>query len=541
MLLKRHWILLLFSIVLSSFSLHAKAAKVINLRHQSLASLQTLSLTSTQEPLLQLKELARELDEGQTLHLHLQQTYASYPIWGADCMLHFPKANSAALKQAWPSLVSAKRPVLINGFIYQGISRELGKVPEVSAEKVFSKVLALKASAKGQVLSDKKMQLQVYVDQNQKAHWVFYLQFKLKPETGMPSKPTYLVDAQNFTVYRSWDNIQTQDRRLEAKAGGFGGNKKMGKVIYDNLASHYPSLAIKRNGELKLCYLMNQDVVVLDASRHNIIAKFPCLAEDATHNHLFWDGALDAVNGAYSPANDALYIGQIIKELYQKWYKLPVLRRGGKPMLLIMRVHEDLENAYWDGEEMTFGDGENFFYPLVSLGVGAHEISHGFTEQHANLFYEGQSGGLNESFSDMAAQAAEFFIRGKSSWQVGSEILKEPNHALRYMDHPALDCKGIEVGEDCSIEQLSSYHPGLNVHLSSGLFNRAFYLMATALGWDTKKAFDVMVQANRFYWTPTVTFLEAACGVMNAAQDLAYSTEVISKAFTEVGIDVRLC
>src|SRR5581483_7252540 len=143
------------------------------------------------------------------------------------------------------------------------------------------------------------------------------------------------------------------------------------------------------------------------------------------HNNLYWSGNFDKVNDANSPGNDALYTGKVIKDMYQKWYGIPVLTQNGKAMMLNMVVHENMENAYWDGSEMVFGDGGDDFYPLVSLGVGAHEISHGFTEQHSNLEYYGQSGGLNEAFSDMAAQVAEYYATGHNSWQIGSELMKE--------------------------------------------------------------------------------------------------------------------
>ena len=55
---------------------------------------------------------------------------------------------------------------------------------------------------------------------------------------------------------------------------------------------------------------------------------------------------------------------------------------------------------------MTFGDGASTFYPLVSLDVASHEVSHGFTSQNSNLTYSGQSGGINEAYSDMASAKA---------------------------------------------------------------------------------------------------------------------------------------
>src|SRR5688572_9676182 len=102
-----------------------------------------------------------------------------------------------------------------------------------------------------------------------------------------------------------------------------------------------------------------------------------------------------------------------------------------------MKVHyrTSYENAFWDGSAMTFGDGASTFYPLVSLDVSSHEVSHGFTEQNSNLTYSGMSGGINEAYSDMAGEAAEFFMKGTNDWLVGAQIFKGTG-ALRYMNNP---------------------------------------------------------------------------------------------------------
>ena len=72
---------------------------------------------------------------------------------------------------------------------------------------------------------------------------------------------------------------------------------------------------------------------------------------------------------------------------------------------------------------MTFGDGGTTFYPLVSLDVASHEFSHGFTSQNSNLTYSGQSGGINEAYSDIAGAAAEFYMRGSTDFLVGAHAL----------------------------------------------------------------------------------------------------------------------
>ncbi len=273
--------------------------------------------------------------------------------------------------------------------------------------------------------------------------------------------------------------------------------------------------------------------------------SFPCSAVDPEHNNVYWNADFDAVNDGYSPGNDALFGGQVIKHMYQDWYGMPVLTNSdGTPMMLGMVVHiRNYDNAYWDGQQMTFGDGYSMFYPLTSLGVAAHEISHGFTEQHSNLTYWSQSGGMNEAFSDMAAQAAEVYAygTGKNSWQIGPEIFKAQDEALRYMDVPSKDCGGKNPGSWCSIDDASEYYDGLDVHFSSGVYNRFFYTLGTTRGWDARKAFDVMVQANSNYWTSNATFSTAACGVIDAAKDLGYSVDDVKAAFDVVKVDYSAC
>ena len=144
---------------------------------------------------------------------------------------------------------------------------------------------------------------------------------------------------------------------------------------------------------------------------------------------------------------------------------------------------------------MLFGDGYTTFYPLVSLDVSAHEVSHGFTEFNSGLIYSSQSGGINEAFSDMAGEAAEYYSRGSTDYMCGYDIFKDPTGALRYLYDPPLDGR--------SIDHVDDYYSGMDVHYSSGIFNKAFYLIAESSGWTTKMAFDIFVKANQDYWQPS--------------------------------------
>lgn len=526
--------LLAVCIALFSVNLSAYAALAVNLSHPS--EWQAVGLVAFAPSW---KQISVDRDFKQVTHTRLQQTYLGYPVWGGEAVMHV--ANG-----------SGNQDKTYNGIAYQGLEADLHDTPQyifnkTQSDKALQQAILYHQEATDiqSEVSDAEVKMVVYIDQNSQAHWAFHISFVSKSHQGlaekpsMVAKPNYILDAISLSVYQSWDNIQTF---THVWGGGYGGNIKAGKQVYDELSGDYPKLEIQRDTQNKMCYLKNEDDVVLDASRDNTIVHFPCTTRSSQHNSVYWDADQGAVNGAYSPENDALYIGKIIKSMYQKWYGLSPLIKSGKPMLLKMVVHYKMENAFWDGEKMVFGDGGEIFYPLVSLSVGAHEISHGFTAQHSNLAYYGQSGGLNESFSDMAAAAAEFYATGHNRWQLGPEIVKYENTALRYMDEPTKDClPGHRPGDDCSISHIKDYRNDLNVHNSSGVFNKLFYLMSTAKDWDTKKAFDVMVQANIHYWTSTASFVQAACGVIKATEDYGYRLAAVTQAMAEVGINTAHC
>lgn len=519
---------ILLAVLASICVTSAYPAIPVDLEHQSTAILNSFGATHTQ-----LKEISRSVDANQKVHIRLKQYFSGVPVWGGDAMVHMSQGNDKSLMR-----ISSDKNTKMNGFIYQDLQKDLLTLPADKSSNVLH-YLVEKYTKENKVISsikDEKTRLIVYIDKSNKAHWAYLATFTIDNQKGMPAKPTYIIDAETLQVYHQWDKIETS--ATTEMGGGFGGNRKMGKLTYDGLRGDLPALTIER--EATTCYLKNKDVAVIDEN-DDLVISYNCETQDRRHNKVYWDGALGAVNGGYSPENDALYVGHVIQDMYLQWYKTPALVDAeGNPMLLKMRVHADMDNAYWDGEQMTFGDGITMFYPLVSIGVGAHEVSHGFTEQHSGLEYYDESGGLNESFSDMAAQAAEFYSANKNSWQIGPEITKHRS-ALRYMDVPSKDCNGAEPGDDCSIDKTSQYHDDLDVHYSSGIFNRVFYLMATSDGWNTKKAFDVMVAANQYYWTPTITWSKAACGVLNAAKDLGYDSTAAKNAFTKVEVDFSGC
>ncbi|WP_409425936.1 MULTISPECIES: M4 family metallopeptidase [unclassified Pseudoalteromonas] len=354
---------------------------------------------------------------------------------------------------------------------------------------------------------NEKSQLAIWLDEQGTAHLVYEVSYVTYGRN--PARPYQIIDANNGDILFSIDNLQHAD------ATGPGGNLKTGKYVY---GTDFDSLNVTQSGSN--CVMENSNVRTINLNG----------GTSGTNAYSFTcpENTFKEINGAYSPLNDAHYFGNVIYNMYNDWIGTPPLS-----FQLKMRVHysNNYENAFWDGSAMTFGDGQNTFYPLVSLDVSAHEVSHGFTEQNSGLIYNSKSGGLNEAFSDMAGEAAEYYMKGSNDWLVGQDIFKG-NGALRYMNNPTQDGR--------SIDKQSDYTSGMDVHYSSGVYNKAFYNLATTAGWNTKKAFEVMARANQLYWTASTNWDIAGNGVMDAACDLNYDTQDVKAALSAVGVNSSL-
>ena len=146
------------------------------------------------------------------------------------------------------------------------------------------------------------------------------------------------------------------------------------------------------------------------------------------------------------------------------------------------RVHygSNYVNAFWDGSKMTYGDGNGTtFGPLVSLDVAGHEMSHGVTENTANLTYSGESGGLNEATSDIFGTMVEFYAANSNDpgdYYIGEEFDLANHEGFRRMDNPSLDGR-----RSC----WNSGAGNVDVHYSSGIGNHFFYLLAEGSGSKT--------------------------------------------------------
>ena len=257
----------------------------------------------------------------------------------------------------------------------------------------------------------------------------------------------------------------------------------------------------------------------------------------------------DAVNEAYDGLG---HTHALFRDLYGR------ASIDDENLALMGTVHygEDYDNAFWDGEQMVFGDGDGLVFTrfTASLSVIGHELAHGVTQYSANLAYKGQSGALNESVSDVFGALVEQRALGQSvseaSWLIGVGLFTDEveGSALRSMKAPGTAYDDDVLGKDPQPASMTDFivttDDNGGVHLNSGIPNRAFYLAADAIGGN---AWDGAGQI----WYDTLTagsiradsdFAEFAGATADAAfvrfGDDSAEHRAVLEAWTTVGVEI---
>ncbi len=255
------------------------------------------------------------------------------------------------------------------------------------------------------------------------------------------------------------------------------------------------------------------------------------------------------------PAVDEAYAGLgATWELWSAAYGRDSLDGKGMPLLATVHYGDRYDNAFWDGQQMVFGDGDGVVFERFtkSLDVIGHELAHGVTEHTAGLMYQGQPGALNESVSDvfgvLVKQRSLGQTAAEADWLVGAELLAPGVHgrALRDMHHPGTAYDDPHLGTDPQPDNMAGYVETTSdnggVHINSGIPNRAFVLAALAIGgpawedagaiWEAVLTGDGIRADCDFATFATLTIAAAAA----AHGDASLQHTAVRDAWHEVGV-----
>jgi Zn-dependent metalloprotease len=225
-------------------------------------------------------------------------------------------------------------------------------------------------------------------------------------------------------------------------------------------------------------------------------------------------------------------------------------------MEIIQTVHfgQKYQNAFWNGEQMVYGDGDGQIFGSFSADIDiiGHELTHGVTQHEAGLVYEFQSGALNEHFSDvfgsLVKQRAANQDAEAADWLIGDNVLIGKKYALRsmkapgtaYENHPLLGTDPQPATMD-AFQDMPIWDDQGGVHINSGIPNYAFYLTAKAIGgYAWKKAGLIWYRTLCDLLVPNSTFVRAAQSTIQAARTEYGAGSLEEKAVTDAWKSVKV-
>jgi Zn-dependent metalloprotease len=257
----------------------------------------------------------------------------------------------------------------------------------------------------------------------------------------------------------------------------------------------------------------------------------------------------DAVDEAYDGTGATF-------DVYWEQFDRDSIDGAGMPLRSTVHYGQNYDNAFWDGSQMIFGDGDGDVFNRFTIAVDVigHELTHGVTDHLAALEYHDQSGALNESVSDVFGSIVKQYgldqTATEADWLIGEGLLAPgvDGVALRSMKAPGTAYDDpVLGGRDPQPATMDDYvetdDDDGGVHINSGIPNHAFYLAAIAFGgpaWERAGQIWYATLSDP-QLSATATFAAFATRAVANAADVfdAAAADIVRDAWGEVGIVVR--
>lgn len=268
---------------------------------------------------------------------------------------------------------------------------------------------------------------------------------------------------------------------------------------------------------------------------------------DANDGKIFSNNSASWKDDYQRAAVDAHYNSEVVYDYYLEEHGRNSLDDKGMAIVSYVHYGENYNNAFWNGRQMTYGDGDgSYMVPLsAGLDVAAHEMTHGVITNSANLQYRFQSGALNESFADIFGALID-----SEDWEVGEDIMgpgakADGRASLRSLSDPSkypvkADYVPYGNGEGNYPSHMDEYYDlprsldNGGVHINSSITNHAAYLIGEKIG--KEKLGQIFYRALTVYLTPTSNFSDARQAIVQSAADI-YGEESAEVKATAEGFD----
>lgn len=330
--------------------------------------------------------------------------------------------------------------------------------------------------------------------------------------------------------------------------------------------THWPGLAERAKESLAYAHELRAERVSMRGVTPMPMANASATPAPKTKRRTIYDAQHGfglpgrSVRHETDPATDDVTVNEAFDGLGATWdffskvHGRDSIDGRGLPLDATVHYRRSFNNAFWNGRQMVFGDGDGEIFGRFtqSLDVIGHELTHGVTQYEAGLDYQGQSGALNEHMSDVFGSLVKQHTLGqtakKADWLIGAGLWAKgvKGVALRSMKAPGTAYNDPRLGRDPQPAHMDGYvdteDDNGGVHINSGIPNHAFYLAAVGFGGKAwVKAGKVWYLALTQLLHRDADFMVAAAATVDAAGRL-YDTkgaDTVRAAWKQVGIEVK--
>jgi bacillolysin len=468
-------------------------------------------LFGLKEPAKELEVISNITDELSMTHVKYQQVINGIKIFQGQLIVHFNSDGSIES---------------VNGRYFP--TPEINTIPAISKEAAIS---TSEKSLKHYNPTSKSAELMIYSKGVQ-----LFLVYAVKLPSFETPMMLVFIDAQNGKVIKIDDGI-----RYDGPAVGTGvGLNGSSRSIHTYLSG----------GKYYLIDASLPMFVPPIDSFKGVVDTYDALNDTTSNGYLSAGRVSDPNddnifndNERLKATVDAHYFSRDVYEIYKSRFNRNSFDNTGGSLINVVHYKINLNNAFWNGMFMTYGDGDGVMFSNLAGGfdVIAHEMTHGVTNKTANLIYELQPGALNEAVSDIFASIAD-----STNWMIGEDVYTPAivGDALRNMQDPHNghlsgdpEWQPAHMSEFVFLANDSDHDHG-GVHVNSGIINKSFYNLASVIG--RSKGGLIWYRALTVYLTNNSQFIDSRTACLNAAKDLfgSGSTEetAVGNAFSAVGI-----
>jgi len=471
-----------------------------------------------------------EKDAQNYQHIKLKQTYKAIPVYASELIVHYAPDGKMSvngrhqptpyIENTTPTLAeTAAKDIVVAHHSMSHPYRELNE-----QEK--------------EMLSYDGPQAELVIYPSKEIFGHFHVAYHITLRPNFIQRFEYFVDAHNGEILNEYNHTCTIGPEIATAFDLNDETRLINTYLYQgNYYLYDASRAMYTGPTNGLPMQGDGGIETLDFQNNPF--NSPSYTDIATSNNVW-------TSSTHKKGVSAHYNAGECYEYFRETHNRNSINGEGGDIVSFINVADEsgqgFDNAFWNGQYMFYGNGNQAFKPLAgALDVAGHEMCHGVIQSTANLEYQGESGAINESMADVFGVMID-----REDWLLGEDVVLPnafPSGALRSMSNPNNGATSGDYGggfqPSNTNEQYTGSQDNGGVHINSGIPNNAFYRIASNSQIGKDLAEDIYYKALVSYLTRSSQFLDLRLAIIESALSLNVTTtqaNIIREAFDDVGI-----